>query len=182
MRESLVGGLKRAAELVRSYPDARLVPVVGALMIAAQLVFRAWAVYPAWFFLDDYNILVAARHSGLTPAYLLDPYSGHVWPGGRLIVWLVAQTGSLNWAVCRHRHVGDAAGRERRGAVDARQAVRSPQADPASPSGMYLTSALTMPAFMWWVAALTLLPVQIAFFVAATTWVKLPSQPTDSGR
>ena len=170
MRESLVGGLKRTAELVRSYPDARLVPVVGALMIAAQLVFRAWAVYPAWFFLDDYNILVAARHSGLTPAYLLDPYSGHVWPGGRLIVWLVAQTGSLNWAVSATvtlvmQLAASAA------ALWMLVKLFGPRKLILVPLGLYLTSALMMPAFMWWVAALTRLPVQIAFFAAVTTWV-----------
>ncbi len=171
MRESLVSGLKRASGLIRSQDTARLVPVIGGLMVTAQLLFRAWAVYPAWFFLDDYNHLVAARGSGLTASYLLDPYAGHVWPGGRLIVWLVAQTGALNWPMAATGTLVMQAAASC-AALWMLMVLFGPRPVILIPLGIYLTSALTMPAFIWWVAALTLLPVQIVFFVATATWVR----------
>src|SRR3546814_223956 len=36
---------------------------------------------------------------------------------------------------------------------------------------IYLFSSITMPAFMWWAAALNQLPLQAVFFAAVTTWV-----------
>ncbi len=171
MRESLAGGRHRASELIRSQDVTRLVPVVGGLMITTQVLFRAWAVYPAWFFLDDYNHLIAARSSGLSGSYLLEPYAGHLWPGGRLVVWLITQTGSLNWTLA-------ATGTLVMQAVASCAALWmlvvlfGPRRIILIPLGLYLTTALTMPAYIWWSAALTLLPVQIAFFVATATWVK----------
>jgi hypothetical protein len=40
-----------------------------------------------------------------------------------------------------------------------------------APFAIYLSSAVTMPAFMWWVAAVSQLPFQAAFFFAVTAWV-----------
>ena len=171
MRESLAGGRHRASELIRSQDMARLVPVVGGLMITAQVLFRAWAVYPAWFFLDDYNHLIAARSSGLSGSYLLEPYAGHLWPGGRLVVWLMTQTGALNWPLAATGTLVMQAAASC-AALWMLVVLFGPRRIILIPLGLYLTTALTMPAYIWWSAALTLLPVQIAFFVATATWVK----------
>ncbi len=153
-----------------SMDRTRLVLVIGAVMIATQLCFRAWAIYPAWFFLDDYNLLHEARSSGLSLDYLMTPYNGHLMPGGRFLVWLADQPGGLNWTIAATTTLvaqtlsSVAAFWMLTTLFGARLAV-------LAPLGLYLTSALTMPAFMWWAAALNLVPLQATFFITVGLWV-----------
>ena len=155
----------------------RLVLAAGAVMILLQLGFRAWVLFPSWFFLDDYNLLNDALEGGVDAEYLMQPYNGHLMPAGRLVVWLVAASGDLNWPaavvstlVFQALSSGFALwmlvtlfGR--------RLAVLLPFA-------LYLSSAMTIPALLWWSAALTLLPLQAAFFAAVGCWVRYLRAPT----
>jgi len=104
-------------------------------------------------------------------AQLFTPYNGHLMPAGRLAVWLVAQSGSLNWGAAATLTLF-------------MQALASVAAlwmlitlfgrQPAvlAPLVIYLTSAVTVPALVWWAAALNLVPVQAAFFVAVGCGVR----------
>ena len=143
---------------------------LGLVMVASQLAFRAWVIYPSWFLFDDYVFLGDARDHPLDVSYLMTPYFEHPLPGGRLIAWVVAHSGDLNWSLA-------ASGTLVMQAVASLAALwmlvvlfgaRPPI---LVPLGLYLTSAMTMPGFTWWVAAFTLIPVQVAIFVATALWV-----------
>ncbi|WP_309650629.1 hypothetical protein [Nocardioides sp.] len=148
----------------------QLVTLVGVVMILVQLAWRAWALFPSWFFLDDYNLLLDATQRPLDLGYLLDPYNGHLMPGGRLVASLVAESGTLNWAVAATVTL-------------IMQAMASGAAlwmlltlfgrrwGVLLPLGIYLTSVLTVPAFLWWAAALNQVPTQFAIFMAVGAWV-----------
>ena len=146
--------------------------VIGAalLMLAAQIGFRAWALYPSWFFLDDYILLGDARRDGLSPGYLMEPYGGHLMPVGRLVVWVVEASGPVNWGLAATLTLvmqllaSLAAWWMLSTLFGVRWSVLVPYA-------VYLSSTMTFPATIWWAPALNLVPVQACFFAATAAWV-----------
>ena len=147
-------------------------PVVAAGLVLVLLAtgFRAWALYPSWFYLDDYNLLLTAGDSSLTLDYLLEPYNSHLMPGGRLMAWIVASSGELSWGLAATimlalQALAGAAGLWMLVVLFGRRwAVLAPLA-------LYLATAMTLPAMMWWTAGLNQVPLQIAFFAAVGAWV-----------
>lgn len=160
----LLGNTTRPTE------TARLVIGAGVLMILAQLVFRAWALYPSWFYLDDYNLLLEARGQRLDLEYLLAPYNSHLMPGGRLLAWLVADSGQLNWALAATLtlFVQALASVAALWMLTTLFGVRWAT---LAPLALYLSSAMTVPATMWWTAGVNQIPLQLAFFLSVGAWV-----------
>ncbi len=149
--------------------NPRLIMASGGLMILAQLGFRAWALFPSWFYLDDYKMLRDAQdHRGLGD--LFTPYNGHLMPGGRLLVLVVESSGQLNWGLACTLTI-------------ALQAVASAAAlwmlmtlfgvrwGILGPLALYLFSPITLPALMWWTACLTQITIQAGLFLAVGAWV-----------
>lgn len=140
-------------------------------MIVAQLGFRAWAVLPSWFYTDDYRLMLDAQDAGLSLNYLLTPFDSQFMPFGRLLVWVVSSSGTMNWGLAAtttlllQAAAGAACLWMLVSLFGARWAILAPLA-------IYLTSVLTMPALMWWAAAVNQIPLQIVFFVTLTTWVR----------
>lgn len=144
---------------------------VGLLMVIAQVTLRAWALYPSWFYLDDYNLLREAGSSRLGVDYLVEPYNGHLMPGGRLLADLVVGSGQLNWGLAATL-------------VVILQALASVSCLWMLVAlfgcrrgilfllALYLTCAMTLPALMWWAAAVNQLPLQTAFFLATGAWIR----------
>jgi hypothetical protein len=169
MQESRARRLEDAPAGSRDLP--RIVLGTGVVMVLCQVAFRAWVLYPSWFFLDDYNLLHDATRRPLTLDYLVAPYNSHLMPGGRLLVWLVADSGPVNWALAAtftlvlQAAAGLAALWMLATLFGARWGTLAPLA-------LFLTSAITVPATIWWAAALTLVPLQVAFFVAVGAWVR----------
>ena len=73
----------------------QLVLASAALLVGAQVIFRGWALYPSWFFTDDYRLLHDARSEGMSWAYLLRPFDSQFMPFGRFVVWLVSTSHGL---------------------------------------------------------------------------------------
>ncbi|MDN5894857.1 MAG: hypothetical protein L0H93_12620 [Nocardioides sp.] len=143
---------------------------VGVGMIALQLVFRAWALYPSWFYTDDYRLLYDARADGLSWSYLSAPLDSQFIPFGRFVAWVVAESGHVNWALAATITLGLQA---LASLACLWMLVRlfSPRWAVLAPLGIYLTTAIVMPAFMWWAASLNQLPWQVACFLAVGAWV-----------
>jgi hypothetical protein len=151
--------------------DIRLLLGVVIACVAAQLGLRGWALYGGWFYLDDYNLLHDAETGPLSLGRLLEPYNDHLMPGGRLLTWIVADAGTLSWPVAAT-------------IVLVCQALASsacawmlltlsgPRWGILVPLNLYLWSALTFPALLWWAACVNQLPYQIAFFVAVGCWTR----------
>ena len=170
MRKLLARAPQPLSELWSLLGAERKVTLAAISMIAAELVFHAWAVFPAWFFLDDYNFLADGRRRPLDLSYLLTPYSGHLMPGGRLVTWLVSRSGSLDWPLAAtgslvFQALASAAAWWMLVTLFGRRATL------LIPLAIYLSSPLTAPTKLWWIASVSHLPVQIGFFAAVGCWV-----------
>jgi hypothetical protein len=160
--------------IVRGVPDRtpssrELVLGGAALMIAGQLAFRAWALLGSWFYLDDLLILDDARHAhGI--GYLFQPYYSHVYSWGRLVSALVDSTPVVDWHLTV---VISLLTQAAAGAACVWMLVVLFGARPMilGPLSVYLFSAVTVPASMWWSGNVTAQPLQIAFFTSVAAWV-----------
>jgi hypothetical protein len=169
--EALRASLRRVLRRPTGSDDAQLVLGAAGLMLVAAMVFRGWALYSSWFYLDDYNLLLDAQTKSPDASYLLEPYNSHLMPGGRLLAWIVADSGEVNWGLAAtltlslQALAGLAAIWMLVTLFGARWGVLAPLA-------LYLSSTVTVPAMMWWTASLNQVPLQVAFFLAVTTWVR----------
>ena len=146
-------------------------PVVaaGLVMVLVATAFRAWALYPSWFYFDDFELLIDSQGGGVPD--LLEPFNGHLMVGGRLVAWAVEGSGQLNWALAATITLGMlllanlAALWMFTTLFGRRWAVLVPCA-------LYWFSSATLPATMWWIAALNQVPMQMALFLAVGAWVR----------
>ena len=169
------------AERTAAWFRVRRHPVIltGLALVALQLLTRGWALSSNWFYTDDYALLRDAG-TGLSGSYLLDPLNSHLMPGTRLLAWLVAQSGPLNWPLAASITLALQALASlaalwmllglfgRRWGVLALLVVTSPRRSP--PSRRCGGSA-----------RLTQLPVQLAFFVASAAWCATSREPQARG-
>ncbi len=145
--------------------------VIGLALIALQLGLRVWAQWNSWFFTDDYRLLIEATGRSLSMSYLLQPFDSQFMPLGRFIAWAVATSSPLDWGLAAAIVIVVQLAASMACLwmlvvmFGTRLAVLPLLA-------FYLFSALPVPGFMWWAAALNQLPMQLVFFLALGFWVK----------
>ena len=142
---------------------------VGALaLILAQLLVRGYVTFTGWFVVDDYAFTARAlRHPLLSTEYLLEPWNGHVMPGAFAWVHVLANLSPLNYVPVG---LSDLALQALTGWVVflVLRALFGARPGVLIPLGFYLFSVITLPASLWWAAALNQLPGQ--FFAAVAIW------------
>lgn len=74
------GGHDLIAMVSRLGRPQKVVPT-GLLLVLVGLALHAWALYPSWFFLDDYVLLDEAQGQGLDLGYLTTPVNDRPAPG-----------------------------------------------------------------------------------------------------
>lgn len=162
--------LRRAAQDHSSSVSATSVLAVGATLIVVQIGFRGWAVLSAWFYGDDYNLLADEIGRSASWTRFVEPYNDHVMPGGKFVAWVVTGAGPLNWELA----AGFAIAGQLLASVAALWMLVTlfgPRSGILVPLTLYLFSAVTMPAYLWWAAALNQLIPQAALFAAVACWV-----------
>ena len=73
--------------------------MAAVLVIAAGTGLRAWAVQQTWFWLDDISLVDIAQRKGLTLDALLDPYIGHLMPGGHALAWIISRSSPFDYRI-----------------------------------------------------------------------------------
>ena len=138
------------------------VQFVAAALIVTQAIVRGWTCLRGYFYLDDFSFTGRAMEYPLWSAeYLSAPYNSHVMPGSYVWVWLTTHLFPLSWppvalamiglqaalSYLVYRLLADVFGR-RRGIL--------------VPLAVVTLSPISLPASLWWAAALNQLPQQIA--------------------
>lgn len=136
----------------------------GALLIAAFVAFRAWTLYPSWFYADDQRLLIDARTDDFGIDYLMSPFDSQFMPVGRLVADVVAGSGdeapSWSLAVSITLVMLALAG----AACLAMLVVAFGRRWEVLPLlTLFLFSTTALPATMWWAASLNQLPLLIAW-------------------
>lgn len=171
-----IGGAARAPSAggAEGFDRARradaLLPVTCLALVVAHTAFRAWAVLGAWFQEDDFELLRFSVEQPLGLDYLMTPHSGHLMPLGRLLIDLSVAGGLFNWpataavTIAFQAAIALACLWMLRTLFGMRWGIVPPLA-------LFLFSPISMPATVWWAAAVNQLGQQIGLMCAITCWV-----------
>lgn len=141
-------------------------------MVAVQLVFRGWAIGSAWFYGDDFEYLRVAREHDFDLDYLLLPHGGHLLPVTRILADLLAQEpNALNWQWAALSIIL-MQGAASLAALWAMVTLFGRRWGILAPLALFLTSAVTLPATLWWAASMNQLGHQAGLFLAVGAWVR----------
>jgi hypothetical protein len=146
----------------------RSVVRAGYALIGLQLVVWGAVGFRGYFSQDDFLFLGRAAESTVDLDYLLFDFGGHLMPLAFLQVWLIQHVAPLNYDVVMLVNLTYQV------AIDLLlfrllRSLFGPRRLTLVPLALYLFSPLTLPAFMWWAAALNLLPMQLAMVGALNT-------------
>ena len=134
----------------------------AAAVLALSLVLRGWVASGGFFYLDDFVFTArAATHDAVDPSYLLEPYNSHLMPGAYLWVWVLTRLLPLNYGAVV---VSSLALQALLGGLYFMLLRRmfGPTPVVLVPFTVLVLSPITLPADVWWSAALNQLPQQIA--------------------
>ena len=149
--------------LLPSTDVARRVAIAAGLLLGLQAGLRAWVGYRGYFFLDDFAFTGRAAQYSLSDVhgYLLQSYNSHLMPAAFVEVWILTALWPLNFVavvsvnLVLQALVGFLFYRLLRELFGTRPAILVPFA-------AFLFTPITLPAFLWWAAALNQLPQQLA--------------------
>ncbi len=149
----------------------RPVLTAAALLVLVQIAIRASLLRDSFFITDDFMLSTRAYESPLDLSYLTRVHTGHFEPVGFLWVWLIAHAAPLSWppvvlvAVIVQLLVNLAVLR-----LLVTLFGETPRI--LVPFALFLFSALTLPAFLWWSAHILWLPLQLAMAATMTYHVR----------
>lgn len=148
-----------------------LVVTASMIAIGIAVTLRGWALYRGWFYADDYVLLHESQEASFGLGHLMEPYTSQLMPGGRFLVSLAGDASAGGYLRAAGQTViltlvaGAAALWMLITAFGRRWAVLGLLT-------VYLTTAMTMQATLWWAAALNQVPLQVSFFLAVGAWLR----------
>jgi len=147
------------------------VALAGVGLIAAQLGWTAFLLAHSYFRQDDFVLLDRALRAGFGWRYLLSPDSGHLMPAGLAIIWVLARTSLYNWLLAGAVIMVLAAAAS---AALLRVLLTLFGARPAIlvPLTLYLFAPLSTGTVAWLSAAVRILPLELALFMATDAHVR----------
>lgn len=141
--------------------------IAAMALLFAQFLWRGHYLWGGYYFQDDFNMLRIGGESDLTLDFLMQPYSGHVWPGNFLIAWIAARVDPTSWTLTATTVLlMQAACGAMMWVVLSRITqdwrIRLPLLL------AYLVCPLTLWATQWWASAIGFVP--LSFFMLVAVW------------
>jgi hypothetical protein len=137
---------------------SRVAVTIGLLALGT----RAWVAWRGYYYLDDFVFMAkAVENHPFDPHYLLEPYNSHLMPGSYLWVWALTHALPFDYgAVVVTTMLLQAALAVLfysllRGLFGSTPLVLVPFA-------VFVLSPVTLPATLWWAAAVNQVPQQLA--------------------
>ncbi|MBB3089306.1 hypothetical protein [Nocardioides albus] len=149
----------------------RLVLITALAMIAAQLGFRAWAVFGSWFSFDDFVFMSQVQTDGIGADSLLNSYGGHLMPAGLFLTWLNHEVAGLDFDLTAVELVSGIALADL-GALAFLVSAFGRRAGILPPLAIYLFTVLTLPASIWWAVGVNQTPLLVAIFWGGWTHLR----------
>lgn len=144
-----------------SRPGRPLTAIAVALILIQGLV-RGYLKFGGWFVGDDLSFIARAeRMPFLSRTYLLSGWNGHFMPGAFVLVRLLNATAYFDYTPVAIVDIALQAGLGYLVFVLLRE-LFGPRRAILVPLAIFLFSPITLPAFLWWAAALNQLPGQLA--------------------
>lgn len=142
--------------------------VTAGAMIVVQLGYRAWATYGSWYHYDDFNFMARMAGAGPSPSAAVEPYIGHVMPGGMYLSWFADAVAPYDFRVTATLLMVMQAGAA---AALLWMLVRmfGVRLGILPPLAFYLFCVITTPVGIWWAAGVNQLPWHIALFAGLGT-------------
>ena len=134
---------------------------LGLALVVVQLAFRAWAVWGSWFQFDDVAFITRVLHQPWSWSLVAQGYGGHLMPGGLTLTWLFTRIDPLGFHAYAATLVALQALADL-GFLVLLISLFGRRLGVLVPLSLYLFSALTFPAFVWWAAGVNQLFLQIA--------------------
>lgn len=150
----------------------RYVLVTAAALIAVQAVVRGYIKLGGWYMYDDFSFMGRAASLPLwSSEYLLKGWNGHLMPGAFVLVRVLTDLAPVDYRLVA---ATDLALQAVAGILVYKLLAAMFGRRPAIlvPLSLYLFSAITLPAFLWWAAALNQVPGQIAMAAVLLCQVK----------
>lgn len=140
-------------------------------MVAAQLSFRSWASFNAWFQLDDLAFLSRVINEPFGWDLLFAPYNSHLMPGGFLLTWINTELAPWTyWPFAAEmmalQLVADI------GAVVFLVSAFGRRPGILPPLAIFLFTIFTLPADLWWAVGVNQLASLIAIFWGGWTHLR----------
>jgi hypothetical protein len=147
----------------------------GALLILLQTVVRAGIVLPSYYWQDDFHHVELARRLGLSQAFLVRDYSGHLEVGQYFLYWLIGRDAGLSFLPAALSLLGLQLAASCLLLTLLRQLFgRSPWV--LVPFAGYLFTPLGLPVATWWAAGLQAMPLQITMLLTILALVRAVRQ------
>lgn len=144
----------------------RYIHLSAVTLLLLQALVRGYVKLGGWFVADDMSFIGRAQHLPfLSHAYLLQAWNGHFMPGSFMVVRGLNALWPVNYTPVA---VVDLTLQLVAGVLTYRLLIALFGARPAIlvPLAIFLFSPITLPAFLWWAAALNQLPGQVAMIGA----------------
>lgn len=147
-------------------------PVRAAwFVVVLGVVLRAWVTLSGTWYWDDYAYLGRAARLPLDLEYLFHTYDGHLMPGVFLLQWWLTRTAGMSFLIPAVLLI---AGQAMAFLLFLRLAVLVIGRRWATTLAVTVVAwgSLTLPASVWWAAALNSIPLQIGLLVALGATVR----------